>query len=367
MSNLKKLKLISPIATILLVITVSAALFLLAEPGSGFAFVVEGEDCGLVVTAAEEFTDVSNLNPGDSKSSYLVVANKGENPFRYFMDVQKTGSSAGSYRGQAGKHLDKILQMTIRRENDEQPLFQGLIPNFRELALGELAAGESERIYVEVDFPGPEAGNEYQGASVSVQFVFRAEGEVTPPPGPPSEDDTTTTTTETDETPVAPKLASLTVYKYLDADADGHWDAGEEEIKGWTVFINGEEYSTPVVLNDLEPGTYTVREEIVEGWEAATPTEYLIELEEGSEEEVFFGNYREEEIIIPPAEPEVPPVEKEDKPGTDIIITPEEPGVPPAMPRTGEIPPFYYYGVGLLFILGGFLLGRKLGKKHTRR
>jgi hypothetical protein len=69
--------------------------------------VVEGGEIGLEVNVADEYTDVSNLAPGDTKSSYLTVSNTGDGAFKYYFDIQKIGSRAGSYRGQAGKPLDR--------------------------------------------------------------------------------------------------------------------------------------------------------------------------------------------------------------------------------------------------------------------
>jgi hypothetical protein len=380
MSNVKKLKLISPIAMILLVLFVSGTLLIMSGAGSTFAFVVEGSEIGLEVNVADEYTDVSNLAPGDTKGSYLTVSNTGSGAFKYFFDIQKIGSSAGSYRGQAGKHLDEKLEMTVKRNEEE--LFKGLVAEFREQFgdkgrdMGVLNGGESQQLDISVHLSGPETGNEYQGADVTVQFKFRAdpaqeedaglevrkfrdnnrngiwdagEPEITgwtiyindeqystpqtlkfapgiytvregsreewrasteteytvtlaaeesktvlfgnyrvssPPPPPPPP-------------PPGDEEASLAVYKFYDADADGIWDDGEEEIEGWIIYINDEKYSTPQTL-ELEPGTYTVREEAREGWRASTPTEYTVTLVAGAQETVLFGNY---ETPSPPPPP----------------------------------------------------------------
>ena len=190
MSNVKKLKIISPIAMILLVLTVSGVLLALSGAGRTFAFVVEGNDCGLEVRVAEEFTDVSNLNPGDTKDSYLTVSNAGSGTFKYFFDIRKIRSTAGGYRGQDGKPLDEILQMKVKR--GDETLFEGLVSDFTEKDMGDLAAGGEQQLGISVYFP-EEAGNEYQGADVTVQFKFRAicdlEEQGSPPstsPSPPS-------------------------------------------------------------------------------------------------------------------------------------------------------------------------------------
>lgn len=171
MSNVKKLQLISPVVTILIVLSVSVLLLAIAGTGSTFAFVVEGQNCGLKVTVEEGYTDVSNLNPGDTKGSYLMVSNTGSGTFRYFFDIQRISSNSGKYRGVTGEPLEKILQMTVKR--GEETLFKGLVTEFKELGMGNLAAGDDQQLDISVYFPET-AGNEYQGADVTVRFQFRA-------------------------------------------------------------------------------------------------------------------------------------------------------------------------------------------------
>ena len=111
------------------------------------------------------------------------------------------------------------------------------------------------------------------GESMTVLFGnYRVSSPPPPPPPPPPGDEE----------------AALAVYKFYDADADGIWDDAEEEIEGWIIYINDEEYSTPQTL-ELEPGTYNVREEAREGWRASTPTEYTVTLEAGDQQKVLFG------------------------------------------------------------------------------
>jgi LPXTG-motif cell wall-anchored protein len=481
-------KMLAPIATILIVLLVSSMLLIMTGPGMSYAIDVNSGDCGLVVTASGELVDVTNLNPGDNKASYLIAENTKDMPLTYYFDIQKVGSLNGFYRGLIGKPLDEVLQITVKRGGVE--LFHGMLEDFVELDMGVLGGGESQQIDIAVSLYGPDVGNEYQGASVTVRFMFRSEctgtgtldvrkfrdnnrngvwdpgepeilnwkvyinGEeyTTPVIGLQLEPGTYTVTEETRNGWIAstdiskavivekgkqqtvlfgnyprgssPQGNSLTVRKFNDLDGDGTWDSGEPEIQGWPVTINGHSYTTPVFLYDLspgryqvveedrdgwesttdtavtvpvpatgdrtvifgnrqlptetdkatltvrkffdlnengtwdegeweildwkvfidgveystplthelEPGTYTVREETreVDGWTATTATEAVVVLEAGENETVLFGNYHENEIILPPE-----------------------------LPRTGELPPYYFYGAGLLLFLAGILLGRK--------
>ena len=316
MGNVQKLKLISPIATITIVLFVAVLLLVMTGTGSTFAFVVEGEDCGLVVKAADGFTDVGNLNPGDTKSSYLIATNTGERPLTYFFDIEKLGSNAGSYKGQEGKHLDEILEITIKHEGEPKPLFKGLIGEFEQkykeegLALGQMAAGDEQRLDISVYFP-EEAGNEYQGSDVSVRFKFQAVcgtgGGEDPPPG--DDDEPPSGGGDEPGEPTEP------------GDDDEGPGTGDEELE--------ESPDTP---------------EVGPGMPEAPETDYVIE----------------------PEQPEVSPTE----PGK-LEIYPEEPEISPeggleihpGLPKTGEFSRPAIYAIGLLIILAGLLLRKRASSR----
>lgn len=172
MSVTVKTKIAASWAVILLVVLISGSLILLAEPLRSYAFVVEGANCGLTVTPSCEPVDTSNLNPGDTKASCLHVGNKGDQPLRYYFDIKKISSSAGFYPGLTGRPLDEVLEITVLRGGVE--LFHGLVSEFEELYMGVMQPGDLQQIDIVVHLSGPDVGNEYQGASVTVQFVFRA-------------------------------------------------------------------------------------------------------------------------------------------------------------------------------------------------
>ena len=480
------------VATILIVAMVSSALLVMAGSGVSFAIDVESGDCGLAVTASSEPVNVANLNPGDNKGSYLIAENTKDTPFRYYFDIEKTGSLAGFYKGLAGKPLDEVLQITVSRDGDE--LFHGLVNEFVELDMGILGGKESQRIDIKVHLDGPGVGNEYQGASVTVRFKFRAEcagmgtldvrkfrddnqngvwdpGEPeimnwrvyinneeyrTPVTGLALEPGIYTVAEETRSGWIAgtatsrtvtvekgkqqvvlfgnypegtrPDGNTLTVRKFNDVNGNGVWDAGEPEIWGWPVTINGVPYQTPVFRYDIPPGMYTVVEESRDGWEATTDTEVTVGMTVTGAQTVVFGNRQiqgdttltvrkffdlngngawdngEWEIVdwkvfidgveyatpvtlqlepgtytvreetreqdgwtaTTPVQSEVVLSEGESKTvlfgnyqGEEIIISPEDPGVTDQLPRTGELPPYYFHAAGLSLFLVGFLLSRK--------
>jgi len=131
-----------------------------------------GKEAGLVITAPLNPVDISNLNPGDTKVSQLLLTNNGSDPFQ--MVSIRTHILPGSENSPRGGALADILRLTIRDGNTI------IVDNltFREAAallnqtLGSMAVGEQKVLDFTVYFPGREAGNEYQGASFQVKWIF---------------------------------------------------------------------------------------------------------------------------------------------------------------------------------------------------
>lgn len=411
-----RLKLVFPLCTILMVLLTASTLLVFAGPRRSFAIVVDSGNCGLVVETSDVPVDTGNLNPGDTKASYLIAKNTKETPLNYWFNIEMTSRSVGFYPGLEGRSLDEVLQITVKRS--DAILFHGLVSEFVELDMGKLAGNAEERIDIIAYLDGPGVGNEYQGAGVAVVFKFRSEcdagatltvrkfrddnrngiwdsGEAeirnwkvtingveyyTPVISLDVAAGTYTIIEETRDgwspsTPARvevtleqgdhgvvlfgnypsggddPDGAALTVRKFHDLGGSGTWDAGEPEIQGWPVTINGQEYTTPVILSNLGPGDYRVAEELREGWEPTTLAEAVVTLQEGESKSVYFGNRQEGMIIIPPELPEL-----------ELTVDPLQ----PALPRTGELPPYYYYTAGALLVLAGILLEKRRRSIRTR-
>ena len=228
----QKVKLAASLATILMVLITTVVILALPGPPRSFALVVDSGDCGLVVEASDEFVDTGNLNPGDLKRSYLVASNTKKSCLNYYFDIQITGSVAGEYPGLDGRHLEEVL--VIKIEVDGVVLFEGLLTEFEEIDMGILMGYDSQRIDVSVYFPG-EAGNEYQGASVSVVFKFRSECLCVP-------------------------YCDETAWAYGDGYANPNWDYAPGNNWGWTNGPLGEGHYTFELWagagrNDLDNGT----------------------------------------------------------------------------------------------------------------
>lgn len=128
------------------------------------------------------------------------------------------------------------------------------------------------------------------------------------------------------------QVVSIQGYKWHDADGDATWDVGEPGLNGWTVYLdlnNNDQFDLglepfSVTANDglhdgafsfsgLAPGTYTIREVLLPGWEQTFPGgptfEHVVTLDDatptvigtfGTAETPNFGNNTEGLIIITP-------------------------------------------------------------------
>ncbi|AIQ44210.1 hypothetical protein [Paenibacillus sp. FSL R5-0912] len=112
---------------------------------------------------------MNNMQPGDTMASDYTVINDGNDPFDYSVDFKFLSGDAELY---------KILQMTLQKEG--VIIYTGVMSEAEgRVTIGSLEGAEQEAIQMDVVFP-PEAGNEFQGKTVSVAFEFTATAEPAP-------------------------------------------------------------------------------------------------------------------------------------------------------------------------------------------
>ncbi|MBW7571633.1 LPXTG cell wall anchor domain-containing protein [Caproiciproducens faecalis] len=128
-----------------------------------------GQSSGLSITAPDPAADISNLNPGDTKASRLLLTNSGRYNLKVYMKTQIESESAPN-----GASLADGMLLTVK--DGATYLAQG--EHFRKASgddsifLGTMSPGTSKTLDFSVDLPGEGIGNEYQGSSMQVKWVF---------------------------------------------------------------------------------------------------------------------------------------------------------------------------------------------------
>ncbi|SCZ76393.1 prealbumin-like fold domain-containing protein [Acidaminobacter hydrogenoformans] len=175
---------------------------------------------------------------------------------------------------------------------------------------------------------------------------------------------TVTTTTTTRRTP-DPDPGNIEIFKFLDSDGNGSFDEENEfpfenirfqlydEDKGLIETASTDDEGM-LTFRNLDAGTYYIKEarndySITTGGFDENGF-YEVDVDEDETVEIEVGNYRE---VIPPQEPPLGP-----PPEVEEILEEKVPQGPP-LPQTGEIPPYFAYGIGSLLILAGAFMRRK--------
>jgi len=136
--------------------------------------VVVGDNLGLSVTPAEQkLFDLDNMIPGDTESSTVTVQNRGNAPFSLIITAEKVSGDAV---------LFEELLLTVAQEGGAT-YYRGSMGDLQELKIEKsFAPGSSVPYNFTISLP-PESGNETQGKSINVRFVFAARSTALPDSG----------------------------------------------------------------------------------------------------------------------------------------------------------------------------------------
>lgn len=160
----KKLRLIAYLKYAWVIVAIIFASQSLLKSSEGIAFAVEAAKGIKIVYPNIPFLKATNMAPGDSVESSLVVRNEAEYDFSYNVN-------ASTDNGLRDK-LFNILDLTMKN-NSGQILYKGKLKDIGSLELGVLAIGASTTCNFKIGFPA-ECGNEYQKLRTSIKFVFNA-------------------------------------------------------------------------------------------------------------------------------------------------------------------------------------------------
>ncbi|MFY9176412.1 MAG: LPXTG cell wall anchor domain-containing protein [Caldicoprobacterales bacterium] len=159
--------------------------------------VLVGKETGLeIIPESARLFDLTNLNPGDTYEANLIIENKHIAPFELFMRTEQM--SEVPREGEAD--LFKQLLLTVYLGDSQ--VYSGNMIDFAttNISLGSFSRNDTKTFRAVVHLPGLETGNEFQGKTLDVKWIFIAQADKEKPedrPKPDSEDDVLPKTRDT--------------------------------------------------------------------------------------------------------------------------------------------------------------------------
>lgn len=269
-----------------------------------YAIEVIGANTGLKVNVSDVLVSTDNLAPGDTKASTMTIyidPESNTSSLRVWIRSEIIESVLGKEVNGIRGNLDDRLVLTVTHQ-DGKELHSGSISKFdKNVLVGDIQKGNPVDLTFTVHLPGEATGNEYQGASLKVRWIITAQYEspVTPTP------------TERPLSPPTrpPSRSVTTIPTQPPAEPTG-----------------------PIV--PTEQVTPTAAPEIID--------------------------VEDEETPAGPGKPDIYDDPADDE--TEIIIIKEE-EIPKGLPKTGEVPPILFYGLGAGAIYAGIKLNHKKRKQ----
>lgn len=148
-------------AVCLIIVAVPRAV--LGEPG----YTIVGDDNGLEIQIPSKTVDTGNLNPGDKKYSSLKLTNTGPHQLNVYIRTNII-----SERSPNGGYLSDVMALIIKDKDDviTDGSFKAAA-NKGNIYIGKMAPGAEKIIDFFTNLPD-ETGNEYQAASIRVNWTF---------------------------------------------------------------------------------------------------------------------------------------------------------------------------------------------------
>lgn len=174
MKNIKKILASFLIAMLIIIgLFINSGKYVLAQAGD-----VEliGKAQGLVlVPEGRKLFDLGRLNPGDILKRSLKITNSYSKSFILYMRAERIGEKP------EGPDLLDQLQLTVTYKGEV--IYKGpasgkkgesgdLITN---ISLGSFDPRESRDLVAKIELPGPDTGNEFQGKTAEIKWIFTAQ------------------------------------------------------------------------------------------------------------------------------------------------------------------------------------------------
>lgn len=129
--------------------------------------------------------DLENLYPGATRQAKMDIKNRYTAPFQLSMRVERTSPEP------IGKEADLFKQLNLTVYLDDAIIHEGAMIDFApsNISLGNFNKNAEKELRAVVHLPGPETGNEFQGKTIDVKWIFTAEGGQYSPPDEGGDDD----------------------------------------------------------------------------------------------------------------------------------------------------------------------------------
>ncbi len=141
-----------------------------------------GRNNHLIIEVSQGNLNTDNLNPGDKKEAHLRLTNKGPGDIILYIRTKiiKENTLRGAY-------LADILRLNVK--DSHNTVYDGTFRDADQrgnIRLGTLKPGSEKILGFNAELPGAKTGNEYQGASMKVIWIFTVQ---TPVDGNDDDDD----------------------------------------------------------------------------------------------------------------------------------------------------------------------------------
>lgn len=141
---------------------------------------LRGDTAGLVINPSNNLFNLTNLNPGDTVEAEIDIKNEYTRAFNLSMKAERIGEAPGE------EDVDLFEQLIITVYYGADEVYSGPMKDFAStnIDLGRYNPGDEKILRAVVHLPGPETGNEFQGAAVDVKWIFTAQADQPTDPDP---------------------------------------------------------------------------------------------------------------------------------------------------------------------------------------
>lgn len=133
---------------------------------------VIGNEIGLEVNPSNtKLFNLTNMNPGDTREAKMDIKNILDCKFELFLQTERISQIP------LEDEADLFKQMILTIYYSGELIYSGSMEVFAKenISLGYLYPGNEKELKAIVHLPGPETGNEFQGKSAQVKWIFMAE------------------------------------------------------------------------------------------------------------------------------------------------------------------------------------------------